>query len=68
MDYIFVSNASTFSVGQSNTIFYESGSIKPALCPIEIAVYFLSPVNIHTIILARLNNLIVSGTLSCSLS
>jgi hypothetical protein len=68
IDYIFVNNASTFSDGQSRTIFSEPGSIRPALCPIEMAVYFLSPVSIHTIILASFSSVIVSATLSCSLS
>ncbi len=42
--------------------------IKLQLSPILYAVFILSPVNIHTFILASLKSLIVSGTFSCNLS
>ena len=42
--------------------------IKLQLRPILYAVFILSPVNIHTFILASLKSRIVSGTFSCNLS
>ena len=45
-----------------------SSSIRPQDFPMFIAVYFLSPVSIQTLIPAFLNLIMVSLTLSCSLS
>lgn len=56
------------SAPQSRVILYESLSINPHEKPIEIAVSFLSPVSIQTLIFDFLSSVIVYFTQFCSLS
>jgi len=53
---------------QSKTILYIFFYINPAANPIEIAVYFLSPVSIHTFIPLYFKLWIVLRTSGCNLS
>jgi len=68
MDVKFVSKVLACSAPQSKVILYESLSSSPHENPIEIAVSFLSPVSIQTLMFDFFNSVIVSFTLSCSLS
>jgi hypothetical protein len=47
MDYTLLIKISACSGSQSSVIFYECSSISPQEYPIDTAVSFLSPVNIH---------------------